>query len=77
MVRSVSISPIMDLSTKTLDLGVVDSNNFGAFGGDNSMGGGGNGSNPPPLPPPPSRGGSFYRGNRGAVSSLLITMKLR
>jgi len=40
----------------------LDTNNFGAFGGDNSMGGGGGGG-------PPSRGGPSQRGNnRGGVS---------
>ena len=38
-------------------LGFLDTNNFGAFAGDNSMGGG-----------PPSRGGSSQRGSRGGVS---------
>lgn len=49
----------------------LDTNNFGAFGGDNAMGSGG----PPPPPPaprsgPPHRGGN--RGGGGNVSDAII-----
>ena len=46
----------------------LDTNNFGAFGGDNAMGGG-----PPPAPrsEPPHRGG-----NRGGVSNAIDGIKM-